>query len=49
MVQDADFLADADAQKLVMRPLDGAGLQALVQAAFDISAENVEVARRYYR
>ena len=48
MVQDADFLADARQQKLVMRPLDGAGLQALVEAAFDISPENVEVARRYF-
>ena len=49
MVQDADFQADAQEQKLVMRPLDGAGLQALVLSAFDISPENVEVARRYYR
>src|SRR6185312_2233328 len=49
MVQDADFQADAREQKLVMRPLDGAGLQALVGSAFDISPENVAVARRYYR
>ena len=49
MLEDPDFLADAKAQKLVLRPLDGAGLQALVASAFDIAPENVAVARRYYR
>ena len=45
MLEDADFLADAKAQKLELTPLAGTDLQALISDTFNASADAIDTAR----